>query len=598
MARPARTLVDYLQRAAGVPDAGLRVLDRNGDQCWMAWPTVLGRAARVAGGLRGLGVGRGDRVALVFPTAPELFDAFFGIVLAGAVPVPLYPPVRLGRLDEYHVRTAAMLAAVEARVVLADRRIRRILGETVRAARSARLCLTLNELPSQEPAIADVRPADLALIQFSSGTTRNPRPVGLSHRAVMTQAELLNAFWPDTEEVRHSGVSWLPLYHDMGLIGCVFAALERPGTLTLIPPEAFAVRPAVWLQTISKYRATLSPAPNFAYSLAVQRVRDEEMDGVDLSCWRVALCGAETVVPGVMRAFQQRFARWGFAPEALTPVYGLSEATLAVTFSDPRCPFVSHRFDREALVAAGVAREVNEGWEIVSAGRPLPGCEIRIAGDDGVLPEGNAGRIECRSPSMMDGYIGQPEATARVLNAGWLDTGDVGFLWKGELFLTGRAKDMVLVRGRNYAPDEVERATDDAPGVRTGCVVAVSRLPERENADGEVLLVLVEARRNVPQSDFDAVAQACARHIVAATGLVPERVVVLPPGTLPRTSSGKLRRQDALRLYLTGELEAAPAVTSLHLARAMARSSIAFLRMKWDRLTASALSGNTPVDKR
>jgi len=575
-----RTLTELLLRAGERSDVGLRVLDRRGVPTWLPWSLVLERARCAAAGLLELGVRRGDRIALVYPTRPEFLDAFFGALLAGAVPVPLYPPVRFGRLDEYHQRTARMLEAVDARLVLADAWVRAVIGDLIAHVRPALGCHGLTRLPARGADPVSVDAGDLALVQFSSGTTRDPKPVALTHNAVVAQAVLLNNFWPDDEATCHSGVSWLPLYHDMGLIGCVCAALERPGTLTMIPPEAFVARPAVWLQTISRFRATVSPAPNFAYSLCTQRIRDEEMEGVDLSSWRVALCGAETVVANVMRAFRDRFARWGFRPEALTPVYGLSEAALAVTFTEPGCGFSSRRFDRRAL-AGGIAREADAGREIVSLGRPVSGFELRIEDDYGNMTcEGNVGRVLCRGPSLMQGYLGHPEATAGTLRGGWLDTGDAGFLLHGELFLTGRRKDILLIRGSNHSPEEVEAAAQTVEGVRTGCVVAVSWLPE--SADGERLLVLAEARRHIGGARFGAIARACREAIASATGLVPERVVVLPAGTLPRTSSGKLRRQDALLRFLTGDLTQ-PRMARLRLAAAVVRSACAYWRTFWRR---------------
>ena len=577
-----RTVNRMLERAAHLSHAGIRLLDRNEKATWKPWSEIRERALRVGAGLRRLGIREGERVALVFPTSWEFFDAFFGTLLAGAVPVPLYPPVRLGRLGEYHRRTARMLERVGAAVVLADRRLRRLLGETIHRARPPHGCRLPSALPPGELVPATVSPDDLALVQFSSGTTMDPKPVALTHRAVMAQTVLLNRLWPDRPGLRHSGVSWLPLYHDMGLIGCIFPALERPGPLTLLPPEAFAARPALWLRVISRYRATLSSAPNFAYGLCVKKIRDQELDGVDLSCWRLAVNGAEVVVPEVLRAFQQRFAPWGLRREALTPVYGLSEAALAVTFSDRHRPFTSRRFDRGEL-AAGRVREAPEGVELVSAGRPLPGFKVRIADPGGRrLGPDEVGQILVKGPSLMTGYLDQPERTAEVLGrGGWLVTGDLGLISADQLYLVGRIKDLLILRGRNHAPEEVERAVDAVEGVRTGCAVAVSWLPEE--ADGEVLLVLVEVRREIPPAEGPAIAERCARAVLAATGLIPERVVPLLPGSLPRTSSGKLRRREALRQYLAGELAAPAPVSPRQLAGAMARSAAAWARWSWER---------------
>ncbi len=582
MAAPPATIVELLRRASLTPATGVRVLDRDGAATWLSWADVLDRALGSCAWLQEIGVRRGDRVALIFPTEPGFFDAFFGVLLAGAIPVPLYPPVRLGRLDEYLAGTTRMLRAIDARVLLASRRVYALLGRVAHDAAPPLGCRTLESRPPGTARPVATGPRDLALVQFSSGTTREPKPVALANDAIAAQAVLLNSYWPDDEHLTHSGVSWLPLYHDMGLIGCVMTAIERPGSVTLIPPEMFVTRPATWLQAISRYRASLSPAPNFGYSLAVQRIRDDELRGVDLSCWRVALCGAEPVVADVLRAFAARFAPLGFAREALTPVYGLSEAALAVTFSDPALAFVARRFDRHALATRAVAREAQDGREIVSVGRPVPGFEIRVRGARGaVLPEGRIGVVECRGPSLMEGYLGLPEATAETIRDGWLSTGDLGFTWRGELFLTGRRKDVLLVRGGNHSPDEVEQAVMSVEGVRRGCAVAVSWLPE--DADGEELLLFVEAARDVPQERFDAIASECARSAVAATGLSADRVIVLPPGTLPRTSSGKLRRREALARYLAGRLTPGPAPTRWRLAAAAARSTLAHMKAKRER---------------
>ena len=541
----------------------------------MGWRELVERALPVAGALAAEGIRPGDRVALVFPTGEEFFDACFGALLAGAVPVPLYPPVRLGRLGEYHRRTGALLTAAGARMVLTDRRVGSLLGESVERAGPEVAFRTLDRLPAAGPAPSpSAAPDDLALVQFSSGTIAGPKPVALSHRAILAQVERLNRHWRHIEGV--SGVSWLPLYHDMGLIGCIFPALEHHAVLTLVPPELFVSRPALWLRTVSRYRAAVSPAPNFAYALCVDRVRDEEMEGVDLSCWRVALNGAEAVAPAVLRRFVARFGRWGFRPEALSPVYGLSEAALAVTFSDLERAFVSARFDRERLAGEGVAASDPEGVELVSVGRPLPDFTVEIRNGTGeALPVGRVGRIWVRGPSLMSGYLGRPEETARTLVDGWLDTGDLGFLRDGELYLTGRAKDLLILRGRNYRPEDVEHAVDGLPAVRTGCTAAVSFLPE--GADGERLVLFVETARGF-DGDGAALSAACRARVLEATGLRLDEIVALARGTLPRTSSGKIRRGESLRRWLAGGLHPPARVSPLRMLGALARSRLALAR--------------------
>lgn len=576
------TLGLLLERAAA-SQRGVRFLDGAERASFYPYATLLERAAGVAGGLSEIGVRPGERVGIILPTSPGFYDAFFGALLAGAVPAPLYPPVRLGRLEEYHQRTARMLEACEARVVLSSKPIRRILGRTMERAAVALGCLALEDLPRRPGRPGEASPDDPALIQFSSGTTADPRPVRLSHRQILANVEaisgaILSAF-PEGPELTHSGLSWLPLYHDMGLIGSVLVALAHPADLTLIAPEIFAARPAIWLRAISRYRPTVSAAPNFAYGYCVQRIRDEELSGVDLSSWRLALNGAEPVTPRVLSSFIERFRAYGFREEALTPVYGLAEAALAVTFSDPRRGFGSAEFEREGLTRDGVARPLAGGCPLVSVGKPLPGYQVRVVRDNGTpAPSGHVGRILVRGPSLMQAYHGRPEDTMAVLKEGWLDTGDRGFLFEENLFLYGREKDLIILRGRNYAPQDIEQALDGLAGLRTGCSAALGIVPE--GAAGEMLVILAERARERQQASDEELLQAMRGRINERTGLVAERLLVLAPGSLPRTSSGKIRRSEARRLYLAGALSPPLAVSRLRLAAEMLRSAVAFARRR------------------
>lgn len=595
------TLSLLLERAARDPAAGIHFYDRHEKSTFASFGDIAAAAARIGTALAAFGVRPGDRVALLYPTCREFLDTFFGTLHVGAVPVPLYPPVRLGRLEEYHRRTAAMLLAAGARVALADSRLRPLLGPTLEQAQPggkgpALECHTVKTLlelagggPTHPAYVGS--PDELGLVQFSSGTTVDPKPVALSQRALLAQVDALNRCWKPLGTPRPTGFSWLPLYHDMGLVGCIFTTLAWPSELTLMPPELFIARPALWLRGLSRTRATISVAPNFAYGLCLEKIRDEEMEGVDLSAWRVALCGAEPVSPTVLRAFLDRFARWGLRPEVLTPVYGLSEATLAISFSRLDAPFESRVFDRERL-AQGQAVPASVGSELASLGRSLPGTEMRIVNElREILPERRVGRLEVRGPSLMEGYLGRPEATAEVLKEGWLDTGDLGFLDRGELFLTGRAKDIVLLRGRNYAPADLEQALDVLPGVRKGCVVAASHFPE--GGDRELLYLFVERAQSAAGRENEALLAARVREVLLEVqGLLPDRVVVLEPGTLPRTSSGKLRRREALRLYLAGELKPPRKVNALLLLGAWVRSRLAFRRVR----KGTGTSTDTPTE--
>jgi acyl-CoA synthetase (AMP-forming)/AMP-acid ligase II len=286
----------------------------------------------------------GERVAILLPTSPGFMDAFFGTLLAGAVPVPLYPPVRLGRLEEYHRATARMLEVTSAAVVLTDLKIKLLLGAAVEAARPRLGCKTVDEVSRGDDALSvSVRPEALGLIQFSSGSTVDPKPVALTHAALMAQVAALEAASPLPPGALPVGVSWLPLYHDMGLIGCLLSALYYPGNMVLIPPEAFLARPALWLRALSRHKGFISPAPNFAYGLCLKRVKDEELQGVDLSAWKHALNGAEPVSLETLRRFADRFERYGFSPSALRPVYGLSGWRSSSARAWPPNPSVASR---------------------------------------------------------------------------------------------------------------------------------------------------------------------------------------------------------------------------------------------------------------
>jgi acyl-CoA synthetase (AMP-forming)/AMP-acid ligase II len=431
-------------------------------------------------------------------------------------------------------------------MLLTGGRVRLLLRKTIRRASLELGAQAIEKLRRAAPGAVEPSTDDLALIQFSSGTLAEPKPVRLTHRGILANVEAIRAAilaaYPEGPGLGHLGVSWLPLYHDMGLIGAVFTALIHPSDLILIPPEVFVARPSIWLRTISRYSATVSAAPNFAYSLCADRIVDVEMEGVDLTSWRLAMNGGEPVTPSVLSRFSQRFRSFGFREEALTPVYGLAEAALAVTFSDPPTRYLCRSFDRDLLAGDGVARLAPQGRQLVSVGKPLPDYGVRIVDDEGVtLPEGRTGRVLVSGPSLMEGYHGAAEATAEVLRGDWLDTGDTGFIHDGDLFLCGRKKDLIIVRGRNYAPEDIEQCLYEVPGLRRGCWAAVGVV--REDGDGEELFVLVERSRRGKKAGDRDLAEAVSKKVTERTGLVPGKVPVLEPGTLPRTSSGKIRRQ-------------------------------------------------------
>ena len=576
------TLMELLDHASASESTGLRLLDRRERETFVSWHDLRVQALKVGGALQARGLQPGDRVGLIFPTGLGFFTSFFGVLAAGGIPAPLYPPVRLGRLDEYHARSARMLDAIQARMVLTDKKVHRVIGEVIEAARPELGCVRVEDLDEASPADFMPTPEALGLIQYSSGTTRDPAPVALSHRALIAQASVVLDGIVDTfplEEVgAHAGASWLPLYHDMGLIGTVMPSMLHRANLALIGPEVFVARPAVWLRMVSRYGATVSPAPNFAYALCVDRIRDEELEGVDLSCWRLALNGAEAVAPRVLDQFCDRFAPWGFRREALTPVYGLSEASLAVSFSEMRSEATELRLDRDRLELEGVAEVREDGDRWSSVGRPLHGFDVEIRNAGDVLEEGHVGRLWVRGPSLMDGYYGQPERTKETLVEGWLDTGDRAFLHDGELYIVGRDKDVLIVRGRNIAPAILEDFVDSVEGVRVGCSAAVSI----SNPDGatEGIRLFVECRKDAGAVVQDAMPDACKAAVLQGIGVHIDDVVVLKAGTLPRTSSGKIRRSETRTRWEAGSLQPPDRVTPLRMVGVTWRSARAHRQAK------------------
>ena len=415
---PIATLNEALERAAEFPATGIRLLDRQESAEWLPWSEIRRQALAVAGGLQALGLERGERVGLVYPTCADFLAAFFGALLAGGVPVPLYPPLRLGRLEEYQRQTARMLETSGAAIVLAEARVRRILGEAMEMARPRLGCLALADLEPRAAAPIAVETDDLALVQFSSGTTVDPKPVALTHRALLAQVDAINTLWPDrpAEGVVHSAVSWLPLYHDMGLVGIVSRRSTGRGSRRSCHRRPSSPGRRSGCARCRAIAPRCRRPPTSLTTCASRGCATRDLEGVDLSEWRMALNGAEPVVPHVLRAFRDRFARWGLRPEALTPVYGLSEASLAVTISDLERPFTGLRCDRRALEEEGVVRDDPTGRELVSLGRPVPGAEVAVRDPGGFdVGERRVGRVWVRGPSLMKEYLGQPEATAAVL---------------------------------------------------------------------------------------------------------------------------------------------------------------------------------------
>jgi len=389
-------------------------------------------------------------------------------------------------------------------------------------------------------------------VQFTSGSTSAPKGVALTHGNVSANIDALNGPEGVGTSAADVGVSWLPLNHDMGLVGMALGALYSARPCVLLRPQDFVKRPVEWLAAISRHRGTVSFAPNFAYDLAFRRVKDRDLAGLDLSSWRVAGCGAEPIHPPTLAAFASRFAPAGFRDTSFLPSYGLAEHVLAATFSSRgRRPWVEE-VDADDLTARRVAvPHQGKGLSValVSCGRPLPGHQIRIAGEDGLaLPERHVGEILLAGPSVMLGYYRQDALTALAIRDGWLHTGDLGYVSGGELFICGRAKDIIIVNGRKYHPQDLEWAVDSLAGVRRGRVVAFG-LADHGRADRVV--IVVEPNGTVPAA---ALADAIRRRVGDLFGLYVDDVAVVASGRVGRTTSGKVQRASTKACYERGEL--------------------------------------------
>jgi len=541
-------------------------------------PVTLGEWVRGAGtcaaALAASGLGRGDRVLLCVRTGRSFLEGFLGASIIGAVPVPLPSLEGFARPAAFVNRLTSVVRDAGPSAVFVDRRT---------AAHLRDSGLLDPGLPVIEPRSLDHRPApdprpatgdEPALIQYTSGSTGTPRGV------VITAANL-SANVDAMGKALHLGnddrvVSWLPLYHDMGLIGGLLAPVAYGAVCWLLSPLEFMLRPASWMQAVSEARATLTVAPNFAYGLVARKVSDEDLKGLDLSMLRAAINGAEPVDPAVGEAFCARLAPMGFRPSSYFPVYGLAESTLSVAFPPLGRGLKIDHVRREKL-ADGYAVPAQPGpgtMPLVSVGSAIDGHEITIVGPDHVpLPERRVGQIWVRGPSVSPWYFEQHHAVRERRTS--LRTGDVGYLADGELYVVDRLKDLVIVAGRTYSPSDIERAAEAVDGVRAGRSVAFGVTDRDLGTESLVLLAEVLPRS---AQDLEALAGELRIAVAEQIGLAPSAVCLLKPGSLPRTSSGKLMRRDARDRYLSGALDGAASLRPMFLRRLIHAAAEAFLR--------------------
>jgi 1-acyl-sn-glycerol-3-phosphate acyltransferase len=554
----ARTLVDVLRwHAERAPDrTHIYLRQEDGTEATITYGQLLRASIAVAAGLKESGVAPAEPVVLMLRSEAAFFSAFMGTLLAGGIPVPIYPPLRVDRLADYARRQQAIVNNAGARVLMTFAQVER-LATLIRTYVPAFETITTVDRLSDRQAEAHYRMAaanDPALIQYTSGSTGNPKGVVLSHSNLLANIRAIG----DGLAVRPGDVcaSWLPLYHDMGLIGAWLASMYFGVPVSIMSPLAFLARPARWLWAIHSHGATVSPAPNFAFDLVARKVTDNEIEGLDLSTWRLALNGSEAVSPDTIERFTRRFEPYGFRPQAMRPVYGLAEASVGLTIS---LPGELPRVDRIAREPFERAREVQRAsadesrpLRFVSSGRPLSGHEVRIVDVFGeLLGDRREGRIQFRGPSVTRGYYKNTEATAAVLRDGWMDSGDLGYWADGNLFVTGRDKDTIIQGGRNVSAHEVEDAVAAVEGIRKGSVAAFG--VHDPSLGTERLVVVAESREQVP-ANRERLRKAVLEQVAVALGVPPDVVVIARPGAVLKTSSGKIRRHATRDAYVTGTL--------------------------------------------
>jgi fatty-acyl-CoA synthase len=585
---PARTLADAVVRAAESGEGrGFRFIkDEKWTEQFLSFEQIEAATARLAGGLQALGLRKGDRAALILPDNDQFVLTFLACLRAGVVPVPVYPPTGLGQLSGYLDNTSHIVGKSGALALVTTPVIKQMLGVVKAACPQLRHVTTFTTIdePNQVFSTVDVSPDDIAFLQFTSGSTSRPKGVVLTHANLLANIENIAGEGLQLDPRQDQGLTWLPLFHDMGLIGFVLTPLVHTIQVTFMSPLQFLKRPAVWLQAMSRFHGTITFGPNFAYALCVKRTRPRELEGVDLSHWRVAGCGAEPIRAETLEQFADHFAPLGFRKSAFYPAYGLAESTLAVAFSrgvptDDVQP--STLWEEGRAVPSDSTRDA---LRIVNCGKAFKGHEIGIFPLDdelGQTPLGDrqVGEIRLRGPSVSRGYYQEPETTAKAFVNGWFRTGDLGYLVDGDLFICGRQKEVIIVNGRNFYPQDIEWEASQIDGVRKGNVIAFGT--HGVDRDRESVVLAFETSVTDPDAHARMASDIRAR-VQERIGITIDDVVVLAAGALPKTSSGKLQRTRTRELYDNGELSSRRSqreVDRVDQVKNLAKSQLAYLKL-------------------
>lgn len=536
------------------PDKGFVFQDAKGEERRYSFPEVEEETARRAAGLQQMGLEKGDRFGLIVIEPEDFVLDFLAALRVGILPVPLYPPLSMGSLDAYADRTALILSTAKAKVLVASEKLQNVLWSLVDRVPTLEKLVRAETLgqTTAKPVYPTIEPDDLAFLQYTSGSTSDPKGVMVTHGSLIANVNgIMGPNGLNMNPAVDKGCSWLPLYHDMGLIGFVISPIVWGVEVVFIPTMRFIRRPNTWMDTIHRHRATATFAPNFAYALITRRCKDNDLSKWDLSCLKACGCGAEPIHPDTMREFTALFSeKCGMPENAILPAYGMAEATLAISLKDVDKPMRTIVVDAQSFEDEGVVK-APEGddtvvLEHVCCGPAFPGHEVAAFDGDTRLAEGVEGELCVRGPSVTPGYFENPEATASTFRDGWLRTGDLGYLVDGDIVITGRLKDLIIFNGRNIHPQSVEWVAAEIDGVRKGNVVAFSR----PGASSEELVLALETRAADKEQLVKLVKQAVQREM----SLTISEVVCLEPGSLPKTSSGKLQRRKTRQQFMNGSL--------------------------------------------
>lgn len=541
--------------------------NEDGKEEVITYDNLLQSSLKVANGLRERGLMPGETVAIMLPTHPGFFYTFFGTLLAGGIPVPIYPPFRMHMLETYAKTEARILRNAEVRLLVTFEQAENLSRLLKAFVPSMKHVVTLSDLMQTNALKHPIhpKPNDIVFIQYTSGSTADPKGVTLTNSNLISNIQAYGKGIKVTPD--DIAVSWLPLYHDMGLIAMWLGSLFYGVPLILMTPFSFLNHPERWLWAIHYHRGTISGAPNFAYEFCIHKIDESLLEGLDLSSWRIAANGAEKVYPRTLAQFAEKYAPYGFKRTALLPVYGLAESTVCLSIPPLNRDYRVDTIDRKQFEEERICTPSTESSALsfVSCGLPIQDIEVRISDDrQQVLTERHVGNLQFRGPSSMQGYYNNPIATQAVVHDGWIDSGDLAYLADGEIFITGRRKDLIIKAGRNLYPAEIEELVGVVPGVRQGCVTAFGVM-DTERAM-ELLIVVAETREKEGEARtkiIDAIKSA----ITSTLDIVPDQIILVAPHMIPKTSSGKLQRAATKNMYQKGQLGKTSVPTWLQLTK-------------------------------